>query len=278
MQLTDIYTLRQILHEFKIFAQKKLGQHFLVDQKALDKIIETAQLKSSDAVLEIGPGLGTLTRELSSNSKKVVAIEKDPEMIKVFKSINSDLTGVLVLQKNALTLQTDFFQKHHLKNYKLVANLPYYLTSAIIRFFLENQPKPQVMVLMVQKEVAERIVGLPPDANLLSVAVQFYGEPEIVQVVPKESFWPQPKVDSAIIKITPHQKSPHKISNEKGFFRIVRAGFGEKRKQLHNSLAGGLNLPSDKVKTALKVCKIASQRRAETLTLDEWIKIYNMLS
>lgn len=278
MELTDIDTIRLIMREYKIFAQKKLGQHFLVDQKVLDEIIKTAQLKPSDTILEIGPGLGTLTRSLANVAKRIIAIEKDPDVIKVFKSINADLTGVLLLQKNALSLEKDFFKSQNISSYKLVANLPYYLTSPIIRFFLQVKPRPKIMVLMVQKEVAERIVAQPPNTSLLSIAVQFYGEPSIVKEVSNTSFWPKPKVDSAIIKILPHAKKLYKVSSEQRFFRMVKAGFGEKRKQLHNSLSGGLNLSSEIVKKALIKSQIDNTRRAQTLTIPEWIKLYNNLS
>ncbi len=278
MQLTDIDTVRGIMRSYKIFAQKKLGQHFLVNKEILDEIVKTAGLKSSDTVLEIGPGLGTLTRPLAQIVKKVIAIEKDPNVIKVFKVINTDLTGVLVLEKNALAIEKDFFKNQNISTYKLVANLPYYLTSPIIRFFLQTKPKPKIMVLMVQKEVAERIVAKPPNTGLLSIAVQFYGTPTIVKEVSKSSFWPQPKVDSAVIKILPHAKQLYKVASEPEFFRTVKAGFGEKRKQLHNSLSGGLGLSNEVVKKALAKSHIDNSRRAQTLTIPEWIELYNNLN
>ena len=278
MQLTDIDTIRRIMRGYKIFAQKKLGQHFLVSQEILDKIVETAQLKSTDTILEIGPGLGTLTRPLASKAKRVIAVEKDSGIIKVFKSINTDLTGVTLVEKNALSLEKDFFKNQNISSYKLVANLPYYLTSPIIRFFLQVKPKPKIMVLMVQKEVAERIVAKPPNTSLLSIAIQFYGEPTIIREVSKDAFWPKPKVDSAIIKILPHPKKMYKVSDDQNFFRTVKAGFGEKRKQLHNSLSGGLNLSSEFVKKVLVKSHIDNSRRAQTLTIPEWIKLYNNLN
>jgi len=277
MQLTDIDTIRRIMRAYKIFTKKKLGQHFLINQDILNEIVKTAQLKSTDTILEIGPGLGTLTRPLSHGARRVIAIEKDPDIIKVFKSINTDLTGVLVLQKNALSLEKDFFKNQNISSYKLVANLPYYLTSPIIRFFLQTKPKPKIMVLMVQKEVAERIAAKPPNTSLLSIAVQFYGEPTIVREVSNNYFWPKPKVDSAIIKILPHAEQLYKVANEQGFFRTVKAGFGEKRKQLHNSLSGGLNLSSNIIKKALIKSHINNTRRAQTLTIPEWIELYNNL-
>lgn len=274
MDLTDLGTIRLILQEYKMFTQKRLGQHFLINGEVLKEIIQAAQLKDSDEVLEIGPGLGVLTRALAQNSRRVVAIEKDSHMVKACRGINSDLTNFKVVEGNALALNDTFFTQYfpHRK-YKLVANLPYYLTSAIIRFFLESQHRPVMMVLMVQKEVAERIVATPPAANLLSVAVQFYSQAEIITEVPKQNFWPMPQVDSAVIRITPHKKLPVKV-DEKRFFRIVKAGFGERRKQLHNSLAGGLHLDDAAAKKILIKTGISPDRRAQTLTIPEWLKLY----
>lgn len=274
MDLTDLGTIRLILQEYNMTAQKRLGQHFLVNREILTEIIQAAQLKDTDEILEIGPGLGALTRALAQNSQRVVAIEKDTGMAKACRGINSDLTNIKIIEDNALALNETFFKQYFPDNqYKLVANLPYYLTSVIIRFFLVSRHCPVMMVLMVQKEVAERIVAIPPKANILSVAVQFYGHPEIITLVPKQSFWPIPKVDSAVIRITPHKKLPAKV-DEKRFFQIVKAGFGERRKQLHNSLSGGLRLDDNTVKKILTRSGIAPDRRAQTLTISDWIKLY----
>ncbi|OGB74238.1 ribosomal RNA small subunit methyltransferase A [candidate division Kazan bacterium RBG_13_50_9] len=277
MELTDPATIRTILKEYGMSAQKKLGQHFLIDQAVLSDTIRAAQLTAKDTVLEIGPGLGTLTRALCDQALQVVAIEKDPQMIKAFRLINADLTNVQLLAGNALVLPPKFFTDTLKGNYKLVANLPYYLTSAILRFFLQTKWRPAMMVLMVQREVAERIIATPPDANLLSVAVQFYGQPKLIQTIPARSFWPAPKVDSAIIKIIPHPKALYSINDERKFFRIVKAGFSQRRKQLHNSLSGGLNLSDETVRQALRKSRIASHRRAQTLTLAEWVKLYEKI-
>jgi 16S rRNA (adenine1518-N6/adenine1519-N6)-dimethyltransferase len=265
-------------------AQKRLGQHFLTNTQVLQEITQAARLTDTDEVLEIGPGLGTLTRALAQTAQRVVAIEKDISMAKACRGINSDLSNMKIVEGNALALSDAFFKEYFpKKKYKLVANLPYYLTSAIIRFFLESKYRPVMMVLMVQKEVAERMIALPPDANLLSVAVQFYSTAEIITLVPKQNFWPIPKVDSAVIRIIPHQKlptpgrsSPARAGeiDEKKFFRLVKAGFGERRKQLHNSLSGGLHLDDAKVKQVLAKSRIAPERRAQTLTIPDWIKLY----
>ncbi|MFH1088586.1 MAG: 16S rRNA (adenine(1518)-N(6)/adenine(1519)-N(6))-dimethyltransferase RsmA [Patescibacteria group bacterium] len=277
MDLTDIGTVRRILHEYQAVAQKRLGQHFLISADVLDQIIKAAQLTPTDEVLEIGPGFGTLTRALAQKAYRVIAVEKDTAMTKACRGINSDLTNIQVIEGNALALSEQFFKQYFPKtNYKLVANLPYYLTSAIIRFFLNGPHRPDMMVLMVQKEVAERIVATPPDANLLSVAVQFYGHPEIITPVSKQNFWPMPKVDSAVIRITPHKKPYTNIEDNK-FFRLVKAGFGERRKQIHNSLTGGLRLEPPIIEKILTKSGIEPTRRAQTLTIPEWIKLYKSL-
>lgn len=278
MDLTDTSTVRRILQEYQTVAKKRLGQHFLINGEVLDRIIRAAKLTDQDTVLEIGPGFGTLTRALAQNSLLVVAVEKDITMIKACRGINSDLTNIKVVEGNALALSDQFFKEYlPQKTYKLVANLPYYLTSAIIRFFLSGSRPPDMMVLMVQKEVAERIIATPPNANLLSVAVQFYGQPEIVTLVPKQNFWPIPKVDSAVIRITPHKKPYTDIEDNK-FFRLVKAGFGERRKQIHNSLAGGLRLDQSTIEKVLTKSRIEPTRRAQTLSLSEWIKLYKNIN
>jgi len=274
VDLTNITTVKRILQEYQTVAQKRLGQHFLINAEILDRIVTAAKLTSADEVLEIGPGFGTLTRALAQKAHRVVAVEKDIAMVKACRGINADLTNIKVVEGNALALAEEFFRQNFpKKHYKVVANLPYYLTSAIIRFFLNSPHRPDMMVLMVQKEVAERIVATPPDANLLSVAVQFYGKPEIITLVPKQNFWPMPKVDSAVIRITPHKKAPADIDDHK-FFRLVKAGFGERRKQIHNSLAGGLRLEPALIQKILSKSGIEPTRRAQTLNLTEWIKLY----
>jgi len=274
MDLTNLTTLHRVMREYHVFAQKRLGQNFLIDRSVLETIVNAANLKSTDDVLEIGPGLGTLTRALSEKAEQIITIEKDIHLIKIFRALNSDLTNIKMIEGNALFLDDAFFKKYFKKPYKLIANLPYYITSAIIRFFLQTNHQPIMMILMVQKEVAERIVALPPEANILSVAVQFYGQPEIVALVSKTAFWPSPKVDSAIIKIVPYAKKKYNVKNEEAFFKIVKAGFSEKRKQLHNALGNSLQLTDEAVKQALIDSKIDSSRRAQTLSIEEWINLY----
>ena len=252
----------QILKKYNIKPNKKLGQNFLVDKSVLKKIIQTSELSSKDVVLEIGPGLGVLTQELAKRVKKVIAVEKDRTLSRLLKDIlkAEGVSNVKVINKDVLQISNSQFL---ISNYKLIANLPYYITSPVIRKFLETDNPPQLMVLMVQKEVAQRIVAKPPKMNRLAVAVQFYGKPKIISYVSKKSFWPIPEVDSAIIKIIP-QPIP-KIDTKK-FFELVKAGFSTKRKMLKNNL---------KIKeSTLKKLGINPKARAENLTIKDWLKIY----
>ena len=269
MDLTSKTFIKNLLKKYGAQPSKRFGQNFLISKSVLKKIIETAALSPRDIVLEIGPGIGNLTQELAKRAKKVMAIEKDPKMVEILKETVGNLKNTEVVQGDILKLKFPIP-----KNYKVVANLPYYIVSPVIRKFLEAvNVKPQSMVLMVQKEVAQRICAKPPDMNLLAISVQFYSKPEIVSYVSKKSFWPQPKVDSAIIKIIP-RKSALKIRvNPLLFFRIVKLGFSHPRKQLINNLSTGLKIDREKIKTWLLKNRIKPTQRAETLTIKEWVKL-----
>ncbi|HEB01409.1 MAG TPA: ribosomal RNA small subunit methyltransferase A [Candidatus Portnoybacteria bacterium] len=273
MNLTSKSTIRHLLKKYNLRPSKYLGQYFLIDQKRLQQIIEAANLSQADLVIEIGPGLGVLTQELAKRVKKVVAIEKDLQMVKVLEEIFKDFKNIEIIKQDILKA-SDFLPRIP---YKVVANLPYYLTSPVIRMFLELKHRPSQMVLLVQKEVAQRICAKPGQMSLLSVAVQFYGKPAIVNFISKKSFWPRPGVDSAILKIKTVKKLPLSVKPE-FFFRVVKAGFSAKRKQLINSLSAGLHLSKDKTKEILKKARIDSKRRAESLSLKEWQKIVNNLT
>ncbi len=195
MKLTSLREIKLLFQKNFVRPAKSLGQHFLIDKEILRKIIETADLKPEDTILEIGPGIGTLTLELAKRAKKVVAIEKDPKMVEVLKETLKDFKNTKIIPGDILKINTRYYIQE--RKYKVVANLPYYITSPVIRKFLEsNETTPKEMVLMVQKEVAQRICAKPPEMNLLAVSVQFYAKPEIISFVSKKSFWPQPKVDS----------------------------------------------------------------------------------
>lgn len=269
----NLRTVKKLLKKYDIYPSKRLGQNFLVDKNIFKKIIKAANLLENDVVLEIGPGIGNLTLQLAKRVENVVAIEKDKEMCKALKDILSSLEikNVEVINKDVLKIDT----KHKILNteYKLVANLPYYITSPVIRKFLEIKNQPKEMILMVQKEVAKRICAKPPKMSILAVSVQFYAKPEIISFVSKKSFWPQPKVDSAIIKITPSRLTPTTNLNPLLFFKIIKAGFSHPRKQLINNLSKELKIEKEKVRNWLLKNKIQPNQRAETLTLNDWSKL-----
>ena len=271
----DIGYVKKLLKKYGFRPSKRLGQNFLIDEKVFRKIIKAANLTKNDFVLEIGPGIGNLTLELSKRVKKVVAVEKDEKMIEILKEVlkDSKTDNIKVIQKDILKLN---LKDKAFNSYKLVANLPYYITSPVIRKFLEAKNPPQLMVLMIQKEVAQRICAQPPKMSILSVSVQFYAKPEIVSFVSKNSFWPSPNVDSAIIKISQIKTNLPRI-NTNLFFKVVKAGFSQPRKQLINNLSKKLKINKEKVKSWLLKNDIQSSQRAETLTIKDWQKLTKSL-
>jgi 16S rRNA (adenine1518-N6/adenine1519-N6)-dimethyltransferase len=271
MKLTSKKVIKNLLGKYSIRPFKGWGQNFLIDKSILEKIIKSANLGKNDVVLEIGPGIGTLTLELAKKTKKIIAVEKDKKMVEILNETMKGFKNIKIIKADVLKLKTAAL---NLRNYKLIGNLPFYITSPLIRKFLEEvEVKPRQMILMVQKEVAQRICAKPPDMNLLAVSVQFYSKPEILFYVSKNSFWPRPKVDGAIIKIIP-RKSASKIRvNPLLFFKIVKAGFSQPRKQLCNNLANGLKLNKMEVKEWLLKNGIQPSQRAETLSIEDWIKL-----
>ncbi len=265
------------LRRFDLKARKGLGQHFLVDGEVLEAIIAAAELNPSDIVVEIGPGLGILTGELAQKAGQVIAVELDDKLAALLKQTLASFDNVTIINEDVLKIAPqDLLKKQAKPDYKVVANLPYYITSPVLRHFLEASAKPRAMIVMVQKEVAEAIAARPGDMSLLSVSVQYYAEPRIISLVPAESFYPAPEVSSAIMKIDVYPK-PKVDVDEKGFFAVVRAGFAAPRKQLANSLAQGLGRDKAEVLSLLKEANIAPQRRAETLTIEEWAGLWRSL-
>ena len=247
--------------------KKQLGQNFLINSSVLPKIIEAAEIKSGDTVVEIGPGTGILTEELLKAGAKVYAIEKDFDLIAGLTQKFGNNKNLKIIHQDAL-----WFDETTLPSYKVVANLPFNVAAPLIRKFLESTNQPELMVLMVQKEVAEKIVAKPGDSErgILTLSVEFYGNASIIATVSKNSFRPQPKVDAAIIKIVPAIKGD---IEPKLFFRIVKAGFAAKRQQIHNSLAATLRMPKDEVNNILKSSNIDPIKRAEDLSLEDWINL-----
>jgi len=250
------------------------GQNFLVDQNIIDRIIKSADLGKAETVLEVGPGFGVLTRELVKEAGQVVAVELDK---KLFDFLQKELGQ----NKNLKLLNADILKNDpgamglSAFGYRVVANLPYNITSFFLRRFLESPTKPREMMLMVQKEVAQRLMAKPGKNNLLSLSVQFYGESQILFEVKKESFWPEPQVDSAVIKIKLKKDLPE--IDAKYFFRVLRVGFSAKRKQLQNNLAAGFCLKNSKIREILAAIGLEEKIRAQELALDKWLNLANQL-
>ncbi|MFC2066795.1 16S rRNA (adenine(1518)-N(6)/adenine(1519)-N(6))-dimethyltransferase RsmA [Chloroflexota bacterium] len=267
---------KRLLRCYGLKARKRLGQHFLIDDEALPLIASAAELKSTDTVMEVGPGLGVLTGELARQAGKVVAIELDNKLAAILKDTLAPFDNVVIINGNILDIDPASLLEEQ-KTYKVVANLPYYITSPVLRHFLEASIKPEIIVVMVQKEVAEIIAAEPGARSLLSISVQFYGKPKIVSYVPAQSFYPAPEVDSAILKIDVYPRPVVTVSDEQSFFKLVRAGFTASRKQIANSLAQGLGLPKTEVLPLLERAGVSPQRRAGTLTLEEWAQLLQVI-
>jgi 16S rRNA (adenine1518-N6/adenine1519-N6)-dimethyltransferase len=274
---------RGLIHRFGLRAKKSLGQHFLIDRRMLGRIVSAAEVTAEDTVIEVGPGLGILTRELARRARKVIAVEADSGLASAVREMFSQVANVSIIESDIL--QTDPASllatagvEGASPGYKVVANIPYYITSPILRHFLEASLKPSVMVIMLQKEVGEAIAAQPGKMSILAVSVQFYGSPVIVGRVPSRSFYPPPKVDSVILRIKLHQQPPIRVSQTSKFFEVVRAGFSAPRKQLRNSLAQGLGVSPQEAAAMLGRATLDSKRRAETLSLDEWARLFEEIS
>ncbi len=277
---------RGLLRRFGLRARKRLGQHFLIDEGVLEMVTSAAELTPADIVLEIGPGLGILTKELARQAGWVVTVELDSKLADILKQVLASFDNVTIINADILQIEpAALFQEQKTRfplntpfNYKVVANLPYYITSPVLRRFLEASVKPQIIVVMVQKEVAEAIVAEPGRMSLLSVSVQLYGKPRIISYVPAECFYPAPEVDSAILRVELYPQPVVAVTDEGSFFGLVRAGFTASRKQIANSLAQGLGLPKAEVLPLLEKAGVVPQRRAETLTLDEWARLWQVFT
>lgn len=260
--------------------KKSLGQNFLTDPALLARIAAAADLAPSDVVVEVGAGVGNLTRILAEQAGRIVAVELDGRLVQILRAQVADFSNVEIVHGDILQLPASPISRFPHLGYKVVGNLPYYVTSAILRRFLENPPRPRLMVVTVQREVAERIVAAPGKMNLLAVSVQFYGQPRIVTHIKAGAFYPRPQVDSALVRIEVDKQATVALPegvDEAEFFRVVRAGFGQKRKTLRNSLSAGLALPTDRVEEALARAGIDPRLRAETLSLEQWADIVHSL-
>jgi 16S rRNA (adenine1518-N6/adenine1519-N6)-dimethyltransferase len=257
-----------LLRQHGLHPKKSLGQNFLMDETALNQVIAAADVTSQDVVLEIGAGLGSLTSHLAITARSVVAVELDSSLIPALIQVVGQYSNVRVVQGDILAL--DPAQLVSQESYLVVANIPYYITSALIRHLLESDPPPTRLVLTVQEQVAERICAAPGDMSLLALSVQVYGQPSIVYRIPAGAFYPPPNVNSAVLRITLFPSPLIPPDHLDLFFQLIRAGFSQKRKTLRNALSGGLHLPPSSVETLLKDTHIDPMRRAETLSLPEW--------
>jgi 16S rRNA (adenine1518-N6/adenine1519-N6)-dimethyltransferase len=271
---------RQLLRQFGLKPKKRLGQHFLVDEAVLERILSAAEVSPGDIVVEIGPGLGILTERLAKVGARIIAVELDSKLVTVLKKRLAPFPDVKIVRADILKVTPEQLLQNNLpaselvRGYKVIANLPYYITSPVLRHFLEAQPQPSEMVVMVQKEVGEAIAATPGKMSLLSVRTQFYSKPAIISYVPAVSFYPPPKVDSVILYLDVYSQPPIKISDVAGFFDIVVHGFSSPRKQLRNSLAHSLEMPPSQVASLLDKVGIEGKRRAETLSLEEWRELW----
>ncbi len=260
------------LEQLGVRAKKGLGQNFLVGQGVVRTIVQAAEVGHEDFVVEVGPGLGVLTGELAKAAGRVIAIELDRELAEGLQRGLAEASNVMVVCADAREVDTR--QLTGVVPYKLVANLPYYAASPILRHFLESEHPPKLAVVMVQREVARNMTARQGEMSLMSVGVQVYGKPRIVAYVPPGAFYPAPKVTSAVVRIEVYPKPAVDVDDMRGFFAVVRAGFSAPRKQLRNSLSNGLGVPPEEGEPILQAAGVDPRRRAESLTLQEWGSLY----
>jgi 16S rRNA (adenine1518-N6/adenine1519-N6)-dimethyltransferase len=260
-----------LLRQYGLHPEKSLGQNFLLDDSALQQIITAAQISADDVVLEIGPGLGSLTRYLALHSRCVIAVELDHNLIPPLTEVVSQYPNVRVVQGDILALDPVMLVDQN--EYVVVANIPYYITSALMRHLLEARIPPRRLVLTLQREVAKRICATPGEMSLLALSVQVYGHPEIITHIPAGSFYPPPKVDSSVLRIDLFSTPLIPISYLNEFFKLIKAGFSQRRKTLRNALSGGLRLHPSEVESMLIASDIDPMRRAETLDIAEWNRL-----
>jgi len=278
---------RQLLRQSGFKPKKRLGQHFLIDEAVLQRILSAAELSPGDIVIEVGPGLGILTEALARQGARVIAVELDAKLVALLKKRLAGWLDIKIVHADILKvtprqlLQDNLPASEVVRGYKVIANLPYYITSPVLSHFLEAQPRPSKMVVMVQKEVGEAIAAAPGNMRSLSVKTQFYSRPAIVLSVPAASFYPPPKVDSVILRLDLYSQPPliqSGVSDVAGFFDIVMHGFRSPRKQLRNSLAHSLEMPPGQVASLLEKAGIEPKRRAETLKLEEWRELWRVFA
>lgn len=266
---------RERLEQYHLHPKQSLGQNFMHDQNAIEKIVATADLHSQDSVLEIGAGTGELTAALARVARRVVAIEADDRLIPLLQDRFAHQQNVQFIFDDVL--KTPLAAIMGDAPYSVVANVPYYITSAILRHLYETPQRPKRAIITMQLEVAQRLVAKVGDLSILGVSVQYYGKPSLIGKLNRGVFWPRPEVDSAIIRIETHPAPIVEVPSDEAFFRVVRAGFSQKRKQVKNALSSGLNVPQSLMDDLLHTLKLDGQRRAETLNLQEWAALARLV-
>lgn len=257
-----------LLEKHDLQPKKSLGQNFLHDPQVLEKIVSVAEVGPEDRVLEIGPGTGLLTAHLADIASEVIAVELDTRLKPILDAQFAGRPNIRVIWDDILNVDVESLFDG--RDYIVVANVPYYITSAILKHLLERDHKPRRIILTVQLEVAERVAAKPNDMSVLAVSVQFFGKPHMAGKLNPAVFWPRPDVESALLRIDVFAQAPVDVPDVKTFFRVVRAGFGQKRKQLKNSLGSGLALDAARLTAISAASGVDLTRRAETLTLEEW--------
>lgn len=262
---------QKLLQKYHLRPHKGLGQNFLSDDTILAGIADAAGIPEHASMLEVGPGLGSLTRHLAERAKRVVAVELDKDLVPVLRKEFASVPNVEIVQGDILEFRPDDYFNDG--DYYVAANIPYYITSAVIRHLLEGKARPKRLALTVQKEVAERICAAPGKLSLLTLSVQVYGTARIPMIIPSTAFYPEPNVDSAVVEIELYDEPLIPQEKTEDFFALAKAGFGQKRKTLRNSLSSNLHLSSAETETRLQKAGIDPMRRAETLTIEEWKKL-----
>jgi 16S rRNA (adenine1518-N6/adenine1519-N6)-dimethyltransferase len=268
----EITQLKNLLTSLHLKPKDYLGQNFLINDEVLKELLDNAEIKKTDVVVEIGPGLGTLTKELAAKAGKVIAIEKDKKFVKLLRKYFRREKNVEIVEQDILRFNFENIDGE----YKIVANIPYYLTSHLLQMLMTLKNKPKRMVLMMQKEVGERVTAKPGSLSVLGISVQIFADAKVVSFVPKENFWPKPEVDSCIVVIEPKNKYPE-IAHQTLFFRILKIAFAGKRKQIHNSLANGLGLGKEQIFELLKDAGIDPSVRPQDVRIEQWIELYKRI-
>ncbi len=274
--MSKIQEIKDLFRHYGLSANHNLGQNFLISETVYSKILEAADLKPDDTVIEVGPGTGFLTEKLVDRVKKVIAVEFDAGMVRLLRERFLNVKNLEIVHSDIMKF---WIQDSGVKNrqYKVVANIPYYITSPLIKLFLQSECQPTSLVVLVQKEVAERVCGLIGN-GVLTFETQLFGTPKIIATVPPGAFWPSPTVDSAILQITVHPKPLLSKEETEQFIRLIKFGFGQRRKKLSNSLESGLRLEVAEVRTLLVEAGIDPHLRAEALAMEDWLRLARVLT